>query len=107
MISKPGNWVIYREFCLKMCPNGTYDADIAVNSTFSRKYCLPCTPTSCPKSCQIKNDDAIDKTNIHLLKDCQELKGNLKIIHSIDLRLLLLFGDQKLNRIKINNCFFL
>lgn len=69
-----------------MCPNNTYDAEIAINATFSRKHCLPCTPLTCPKSCHIPNDEAIDKTNIHLLKDCEELKGNLKIIHSLDAR---------------------
>ena len=78
-----------------MCPNGTYDAEIAVNSTFSRKYCLPCTPTSCQKSCQIPNDVAIDKTNIGFLKDCEELKGNLRIIHSIDSRLSLFLPSMR------------
>ena len=51
-----------------MCPNGTYDADIAINSTYSRKHCLPCTSATCPITCQIPNDNAIDKTNLHYLK---------------------------------------
>jgi hypothetical protein len=73
-----------------MCPNNTYDVDLKFNSTHTRKHCLPCTAETCPKSCQLPNSDySVNKFNIHLFDGCEELKGNLKIIHTIDNRYLL------------------
>lgn len=79
------NWVIYREYCLKVCPSNTYDVEKQYNETYKQKHCLPCSAATCPKSCQLKDDESIEKHNLYLLEGCEELKGNLKIHHPSDL----------------------
>ncbi len=79
----PKKTFIYNDFCLKNCEKGTYEEEELVQNPETgekgmRRFCKPCTPDKCTKTCSIGGELTI--ANIEHLKDCVVLKSNLIIL---------------------------
>ncbi|RNA35666.1 Epidermal growth factor receptor, partial [Brachionus plicatilis] len=86
--SCPKNLFIYQELCVSKCPDDTNEEEEIINNPVTgekglRRICKPC---EAPKSCAVTSasipGEILNHENIHLLKDCEILNGNLMIIDS-------------------------
>ena len=82
--SCPRKKFTYKGFCLKNCPNNTYeDEELMQNPETGekgmRRLCKPCTSEKCIKTCSI--DAELTTENIKSLEGCVVLKSNLIIMN--------------------------
>ena len=80
--SCPKKAFIYKEYCLKNCPNNTYEEEDLVQNADTgekglRRFCRPCTADKCARSCSIEGE--LSMGQLQGLAGCHVLKGNLII----------------------------
>jgi hypothetical protein len=84
----PGLFIYKDEFCMKKCPSGTYEreeivTDVRLGQNGIQRFCAPCTPNKCPKTCYFSHNQLM-LDNIHELEGCEILNNDLNIVQVVD-----------------------